>query len=58
MEIEGYVPDFNDSEYKKQFTARMKDRVEFIKSRETAKGGFDKLPAEALEAIEKVIKEI
>lgn len=36
----------------------MKDRVEFIKSRETAKGGFDKLPAEALEAIEKVIKEI
>lgn len=58
MEIEGYVPDFNNSEYKKQFTARMKDRVEFIKSRETAKGGFDKLPAEALEAIEKVIKEI
>lgn len=58
MEIEGYVPDFNDSEYKKQFTARMKDRVEFIKSRETVKGGFDKLPAEALEAIEKVIKEI
>mgnify|MGYP001342031416 FL=1 len=58
MEIEGYVPDFNNSEYKKQFTARMKDRVEFIKSRETVKGGFDKLPAEALEAIEKVIKEI
>lgn len=58
MEIEGYVPDFNDSEYKNQFEARMKDRVEFIKSRETAKGGFDKLPAEALEAIEKVIKEI
>ena len=28
MEIEGYVPDFNDSEYKNQFTARMKDRVE------------------------------
>lgn len=58
MEIEGYVPDFNDSEYKNQFEDRMKDRVEFIKSRETAKGGFDKLPAEALEAIEKVISEI
>ncbi len=58
MEIEGYVPDFNDSEYKNQFETRMKDRVEFIKSRETAKGGFDKLPAEALEAIEKVISEI
>jgi phosphoenolpyruvate carboxykinase (ATP) len=58
MEIEGYVPDFSDSEYKKQFTARMNDRVEFINSRETAKGGFDKLPDDALEAIEKVIKEI
>jgi len=58
MEIEGYVPDFSDSEYKKQFTARMNDRVEFIKSRKTARGGFDKLPDDALEAIEKVIKEI
>lgn len=58
MEIEGYVPDFNDSEYKRQFTARMNDRLQFIRSRETEKGGYDKLPSEALEAVEKLIKEI
>lgn len=58
LEIEGYIPDFTDEEYRKQFTARMKDRLEFIKSRETEKGGYDKLPAEALEVIEKVISEI
>ncbi len=58
MIIEGYEPVFSDSEYKKQFTARMNDRVEYIKSRETARGGFDKLPEDALKAIEKVIKEI
>lgn len=58
LEIEGYIPDFTDEEYRKQFTARMKDRLEFIKSRETEKVGYDKLPAEALEVIEKVISEI
>ncbi|MTI59754.1 MAG: phosphoenolpyruvate carboxykinase (ATP) [Firmicutes bacterium] len=58
MEIDGYVPDFGDAEYKKQFTARMNDRIEYIKGRETERGGFDKLPADALEAIQKVVEEI
>lgn len=58
MEIDGYVPDFGDAEYKGQFTARMNDRIEYIKGRETERGGLDKLPADALEAIQKVVKEI
>jgi phosphoenolpyruvate carboxykinase (ATP) len=58
MEIEGYVPDMNDSEYVSQLKARMNDRVEYVKSRDTEKGGFDKLPAEALEALQKVVKEL
>ncbi|AZO96200.1 phosphoenolpyruvate carboxykinase (ATP) [Halocella sp. SP3-1] len=58
MEIDGYVPDFSDTDYKKQFTARMNDRIEYIKGRETERGGFDKLPADALEAIQKVVEEI
>ena len=48
----------NDPEYKAQLTARMKDRLEFIKSRDEAKGGFDKLPAEVEEVIAKVISEL
>ena len=54
---EGFVPNLNDKEYIKELKARMQDRVNFVKSRETFKGGFDKLPADALDAIEKVVNE-
>lgn len=54
---EGFVPDLTDKEYVEQLKARMQDRVNFVKSRETVKGGYDKLPEDALEAIEKVVRE-
>ena len=57
MEWEGFVPDLNDPAYVEQLIARMQDRVKFVQSRETVKGGFDKLPEDALQAIEKVVKE-
>ena len=58
MEWEGFVPDLNDAEYKHQLKERMKDRVRFVESRETEKGGFDKLPDDALAALNKVVSEI
>ena len=58
FEWEGFVPDLNDSEYKAQLTARMKDRVKFVESRNEFKGGYDKLPEDALKAIQKVVSEI
>ena len=58
MEWEGFVPDMNDASYLAELKARMLDRVEFVKSRETEKGGFDKLPADALEALEKVVSQL
>jgi phosphoenolpyruvate carboxykinase (ATP) len=57
FEWEGFVPNLSDAAYVDQLQKRMQDRVDFIKSRETEKGGFDKLPADALEALEKVVKE-
>ena len=54
LRIAGYEPNFKDEEYKKQFVARMQDRVRFIEEKETARGGYDKLPAEALEAMKAV----
>ncbi len=57
MEWEGFVPDFSNKEYVDQLQKRMQDRVDFVASRETEKGGFDKLPAEALEALKKVVAE-
>lgn len=58
MEVEGFVPDMSNAEYVAQLKARMIDRVEFVKSRDTFKGGMDKLPADALSAIEKVVGEL
>lgn len=58
MEIDGFIPDMNDADYVKQLTERMKDRVKFVESRDTEKGGFDKLPKEALEALKKVVSEL
>lgn len=58
MEIDGFVPDLNDADYAHQLQERMKDRIRFVESRNTEKGGFDKLPAEALEALQKVVKEL
>jgi phosphoenolpyruvate carboxykinase (ATP) len=57
MEIEGFVPDFSNSAYVKQLIARMEDRVKFIESRAVERGGFDKLPDEALEIMKKVVEE-
>lgn len=57
LNLEGFIPNFEDKDYVEQLKARMNDRVKFVKSRETAKGGYDRLPADALEAIEKVVNE-
>ena len=58
MPIEGFEPDFGDEAYRAQFASRMNDRLKFVKSRDTAKGGIDKLPQDAHEAIEKVINSL
>ena len=55
FEQEGYVPKLEDADYVAALKARMNDRLEFVKSRETFKDGYDKLPEDALEAIQKVI---
>ena len=57
MDIEGFDASFDNKEYAEQFKARMQDRIAFLKSRETEKNGIDKLPADALEALERVVKQ-
>ena len=55
---EGFVPDMNDPEYVKQLKARMNDRLAYVKNLDEAEGGFNKLPADALAAIQKVVDEL
>ena len=58
MDWEGFVPNMEDAEYVSQLKARMNDRVNEIKAFETAKEGYDKLPDDALAAIQKVVDEL
>ncbi len=58
FEQEGYVPNLKDPEYAKALKDRMNDRLTFVKSRDEFKGGYDKLPEDALEAIQKVINNL
>lgn len=58
MFIDDFGADFNNFDYAKEFKNRMQDRIDFIKSRETEKAGLDKLPPDALEALEKVMAQI
>ena len=55
MDVEGFDASFSNKEYAAEFVARMNDRIAFVQSRETEKAGIDKLPADALEALQKVV---
>ena len=57
MEWDGFIPNMEDIEYLTHLKARMNDRVEYVRGLDEAKSGYDKLPIDALEAIEKVLKE-
>jgi len=57
MRVDGFDASFRKEVYKDEFIKRMQDRIDFIKSRETQKAGLDKLPNDALEALQKVIEE-
>jgi len=55
MKLDDFNVDFSNREYVDQFIKRMTDRIMFIESRETEKGGMDKLPADALDALVRVV---
>lgn len=58
MEWEGFVPDLNDADYKAALKNAMKNRVDAVEGFKTAKGGYDQLPEEALEALKKLVEEL
>ncbi len=58
FECGGYVPDLANPTYVSALKARMNDRLEFVKSRDFFKDGYDKLPDDAIEALNKVIADL
>ena len=57
IEVEGYVPDFDDETYVNTLKARMTERLNFIFEKDTEDGGYNALPTESKEALAKVISE-
>ena len=58
FEWEGFVPDLNDASYVDTLKARMLDRLNYVKNLETTEEGYNKLPSDALAAIQKVVDEL
>lgn len=56
--LERFPIDFTDEGYRKELLARLNDRMDFVLSRETAKGGVDRLPPEAAAALQKVMDQL
>ena len=52
---DGFTPDLNDPEYRAALKNAMENRVNAIKGFAENKGGYDKLPDEALEAVQKLV---
>jgi phosphoenolpyruvate carboxykinase (ATP) len=50
-----FTPDFADADYKAQLKNAMQNRVDAVKGFETKKEGYDKLPEEALAAVQKLV---
>lgn len=55
LEWPGFTANLQDPAYREEFKRRMADRVAFVKGRETELGGADRLPPDALEALEEVL---
>ena len=55
MDWEGFTPDLNDANYKTELKNSMQTRVNAVEGFANNKGGYDKLPDEALEALKKLV---
>jgi phosphoenolpyruvate carboxykinase (ATP) len=53
-----FTPNLQDKDYVAQLKSAMETRVKSVKDFGEKAGGFDKLPDEALAALEKIVKEI
>ena len=55
MDWEGFTPDLNDASYKAELKSAMQNRVDAVKGFAEKKSGYDKLPDEALAAVQKLV---
>lgn len=56
MDIEGFIPDFKDTDYVELLQNSVENRINYLNSLKEFKGGRDQLPEEALAALESLLK--
>ena len=56
MDVEGFIPNFKDKDYLELLNNSFDNRVRYLESLEEFKGGRDRLPKEALDALMKLTK--
>ena len=57
MDWEGFTPDLSDADYVAALKNAMQNRVDAVEGFNTKKEGYDALPAEALDALKKIVDE-
>ncbi|MBQ8233817.1 MAG: phosphoenolpyruvate carboxykinase (ATP) [Lachnospiraceae bacterium] len=57
MDWEGFAPDLADADYVAALKNAMQNRVDAVEGFNTKKEGYDALPAEALDALKKIVDE-
>jgi phosphoenolpyruvate carboxykinase (ATP) len=58
MEVEGFIPDLSDEDYKGQFKSRFKDRIDFIEKCKVDRGGRNALPEETEARLKDILKKV
>ena len=58
LELPDFKIDTQGEAYRSQLRARFQDRLDFVVSRETERGGLDRLPDDAREALERAVAEM
>ncbi len=58
MKLDRFPIDFSDETYRRQVASRLQDRLSFVISRNSEKGGIDRLPPEAEKAMKKALDEM
>jgi phosphoenolpyruvate carboxykinase (ATP) len=57
MEVVGFVPNFTDAEYVKLLKKQLHSKLDFIRSLDVEKDGYNKLPQEAYDLIQHLYAE-
>ncbi|MDZ7796068.1 MAG: phosphoenolpyruvate carboxykinase (ATP) [Candidatus Marinimicrobia bacterium] len=58
MPVDGFDTSLDNKEQRKKLTARFNDRIRYIASRNTERGGIDKLPSDALNSLKAVTEKL